>query len=183
VFLDVATPLATSRHHMQRPTAVRSGLMEEPTMHSLARRTARLLTIVAIAAALQVSVTAQKVNQGWTGLAVKGYDVVAYFTAGAPVKGDQAYATVHEGVTYRFASAANRDAFVKEPGRYVPQFGGFCAYAVSRNYTADIDPTAWRVVDGKLYLNYNARAQAKWAEDVPGNITKGHANWPALAKK
>jgi YHS domain-containing protein len=152
-------------------------------MRSLHRRVVRLFTIAAIAATLQVTVVGQKVNQGWTGLAVKGYDVVAYFTEGAPVKGNEAYTAVQDGVSYRFATAANRDAFVKDPVRYLPQYGGFCAYAVSRNYTADIDPTAWRVVDGKLYLNYNARAQAKWAEDVPGNITKGNANWPALSKK
>lgn len=126
---------------------------------------------------------AQKVNTARGGLAIDGYDPVAYFTEGRPVQGDPRFTHAHRGATYHFMSAASRDLFVKEPDRYVPQFGGFCAYAVSRNYTADTDPLAWRIIDGKLYLNYNARAQAKWEEDVPGNIAKGHANWPALARQ
>jgi YHS domain-containing protein len=126
---------------------------------------------------------AQKVNQSWTGVGAKGYDVVAYFTDQQPVKGNPRFEHVHGDVTYRFASTSHRDAFAKEPARYLPQFGGFCAWAVSRNYTADVDPTAWRIVDGKLYLNYNASVQAKWAEDVNGNIAKGQANWPLLSRK
>lgn len=125
---------------------------------------------------------AQKVNSNWRGLAVKGYDVVAYFTDGKAVEGSSTFTHEHGGVTYRFVSAAHRDAFAKEPARFAPQFGGFCAWAVSRNYTADIDPQAWRIVDGKLYLNYNPSVQAKWSEDISGNIAKGHANWPALSK-
>jgi YHS domain-containing protein len=123
-----------------------------------------------------------KVNTARGGLAIDGYDPVAYFTEGRPVKGDPRFTHSHRGATYQFMSAASRDLFAKEPDRYVPQFGGFCAYAVSRNYTADTDPLAWKIVDGKLYLNYNARAQAKWQEDVPGNIAKGHANWPGLSR-
>lgn len=126
---------------------------------------------------------AQKVNSNWRGLAVKGYDVVAYFTDGKAVEGSSSFTVEHGGVTYRFASAAHRDAFVKEPARYAPQFGGFCAWAVSRNYTADVDPQAWKIVEGKLYLNYSPSVQAKWSEDIPGNISKGQANWPALAKQ
>jgi YHS domain-containing protein len=147
----------------------------------------RAVRSIAIATGLVLAATtmtlAQNVNRSWRGLAVKGYDVVAYFTDGAPVQGDAAFEHVHEGATYRFASAAHRDAFAQSPARYLPQFGGYCAYAVSRNYTADIDPTAWRIVDGRLYLNYSAGAQAKWNEDVSGNITKGNANWPALSRK
>jgi YHS domain-containing protein len=126
---------------------------------------------------------AQRVNTARGGLAIDGYDPVAYFTEGRPVKGDPRLTHSFRGATYHFMSAASRDLFVKEPDRYVPQFGGFCAYAVSRNYTADTDPLAWKIVDGKLYLNYNARAQAKWQEDVPGNIAKGHAYWPALSRQ
>jgi YHS domain-containing protein len=126
---------------------------------------------------------AQKVNTASGGVAVKGYDVVAYVAVGRPVEGSAQFVHRLGGTTYRFASAANRDAFAKEPDRYLPQFGGFCAYAVSRGYTADVDPRAWRIVDGKLYLNYNRGAQAKWEEDVTGNITKGDANWPALSRR
>jgi YHS domain-containing protein len=125
---------------------------------------------------------AQKVNASG-GVAVKGYDVVAYVTAGKPVEGLGQFVHRIGGTTYRFASAANRDAFAKEPDRYLPQFGGFCAYAVSRGYTADIDPHAWRLVGGKLYLNYDRGAQAKWEEDLSGNISKGDAHWPALSRR
>jgi YHS domain-containing protein len=143
----------------------------------------RLLGIAVIAACTVTALHAQKVNTGRGGLAIKGYDPVAYFTDGRPVKGDPQFTYTFEGATYQFASAASRDRFAKEPARYVPQFGGFCAWAVSRNYTADTDPMAWKVVNGKLYLNYSTRVQAKWEEDVPGNIQKGDGNWPALSRR
>ena len=152
-------------------------------MRTALRRAMRLLVILLVAGTMNATLTAQKVNRSWTGLGVKGYDVVAYFTQGAPVEGSSAFTHVHGGVTYRFISAANRDAFVAAPNRYLPQYGGYCAYAVSRNYTADIDPTAWRIVDGRLFLNYNARAQEKWAADVAASISQGDANWPALSRK
>ena len=147
---------------------------------TLRRRT--IVTVVLVLAA-GAALAAQKVNTSFTGLAIDGYDPVAYFTEHKPVKGRSEFTHEHGGATYRYASAANRDLFVKDPRKYSPQFGAFCAYAVSRGYTADTDPLAWKVVDGKLYLNYNAGAQKKWEEDVAGNIEKGHANWPALSRK
>ena len=141
-----------------------------------------VLAVLLVVAAAAVA-PAQQVNSGRGGVAVKGYDVVAYVTAGRPMEGSEQFVHRIGATTYRFASAANRDAFAKEPERYLPQFGGFCAYAVSRGYTADIDPQAWRIVAGKLYLNYNRGAQAKWEQDVTGNISKGEANWPALSRK
>ena len=156
------------------------------TVHTVHGFIWRLLGIAAIVAIASFTVTAlhaqQKVNTGRGGLAIKGYDPVAYFTDGRPVKGDPRFTSTFEGATYQFASAASRDQFVKEPSRYVPQFGGFCAWAVSRNYTADTDPLAWKVVNGKLYLNYSTSVQAKWEQDVPGNILKADANWPALSR-
>lgn len=131
----------------------------------------------------QAGAGAVRVNADGNGLALRGYDAVAYVTEGQPVKGVPQFASQYAGATYYFASAENRDRFAKDPAAYAPQFGGFCAYAVSRNYTADGDPLAWRIVGGKLYLNYNRRAQQKWEEDVPGNITKGDANWPALSRR
>jgi YHS domain-containing protein len=145
----------------------------------LARAAVTAALVLVTAAALH----AQKVNKSWTGLAIDGYDPVAYFTESRPVKGDRQFEHRYQGATYRFASAANRDLFAKDPAKYAPRYGGFCAYAVSRNYTADIDPLAWKIVDGKLYLNYNAAAQKKWEEDVAGNIVKGDANWPGLSRK
>lgn len=120
------------------------------------------------------------VDTNWRGLAIGGYDTVAYFTDGKPVEGSSEFVTTWKGATWRFASAAHRDAFVAEPDRYAPQFGAYCAWAVAQGYTASIDPEAWRVVDGKLYLNYSKSVQKQWEEDVPGNIARGDANWPKL---
>jgi hypothetical protein len=84
--------------------------------------------------------------------------------------------------TWRFSSAANRDLFAADPAKYAPQFGGYCAWAVSNNHTAQIDPQAWKIVDGKLYLNYSKGVQARWSKDIPARISAGEKNWPALHK-
>jgi YHS domain-containing protein len=115
------------------------------------------------------------------GIAIEGADPVAYFTEGAYVPGSEQFTHDWSGVTWYFASAANRDTFVSNPEQYAPQYGGFCAWAVSQGYTAPIDPQAWKIVDGKLYLNYDRNVQAKWEKDVPGNIAKADANWPQVA--
>jgi YHS domain-containing protein len=127
---------------------------------------------------------AEPVNKTLFGkLAVGGYDAVAYFTDGQPVKGMKEFTHEWQGATWRFASAAHRDAFAAEPEAYAPQYGGYCAWAVSQGYTADADPEAWTVVDGKLYLNYNAKVKADWSQDMAGNIAKADANWPAVLEK
>jgi hypothetical protein len=82
--------------------------------------------------------------------------------------------------TWYFASAGNRDLFAADPDKYAPQYGGYCAWAVSQGYTAKIDPEAWKIVDGRLYLNYSKDVQAQWSEDIPGNIAQGDANWPKI---
>lgn len=117
------------------------------------------------------------------GLAVDGYDVVAYFTDGKPVEGSKEHTHDWQGATWRFVSGAHREAFVAAPEKYAPQFGGYCAWAVANGYTYDADPEAWSIVDGKLYLNYNKKVQSQWAQDQAGNIAKGNANWPAVLKK
>lgn len=117
------------------------------------------------------------------GLALQGYDPVAYFQEGKPVIGDAAVITVWQGATYRFASTQNRDAFVAAPERYAPQFGGYCAYAVSIGTTANGDPHQWAIVNERLYLNNNALAMALWNRDRPGNIQSGDTNWPLIAKR
>ncbi len=116
-----------------------------------------------------------------SGLAADGYDVVAYFREGRAAKGSEAFALEHAGATWRFASAETRDAFAADPAAYMPQFGGHCAWAVSRGYTAKGDPEAWRIVGGKLYLNYNKAIRARWERDAAGNIARGEAAWPRLA--
>ena len=112
------------------------------------------------------------------GVAVGGYDAVAYFKQNKPVRGKAEITAEFGGVTWRFASTDNRDAFVGDPKRYAPQYGGYCSWAVANGYTAKGDPNAWRIVDGKLYLNYSKGVQRRWAKDIPGNISKAEANWP-----
>jgi hypothetical protein len=116
-------------------------------------------------------------------LALRGYDAVAYWTDGRAVRGAAALEHRWNGAVWRFSTVANRDAFAKDPARYAPEFGGYCAYAVSRGYTADGDPNAWRIVDRRLYLNYSKRVQALWEQDIPGNIANGRNNWPGVLEK
>ena len=104
---------------------------------------------------------ADPVYSDWLGKAIKGYDPVAYFTEGKPVEGSSDFTAEFDGATWYFASAQNRDAFVADPDKYAPQYGGYCAYAVANGSTAKIDPEAWSVVDGKLYLNYSNPVQAQ----------------------
>lgn len=108
--------------------------------------------------------------------AMGGWDPVSYF-AGKPAMGDSAITGTFDGATFRFASAANRDAFAAAPARYAPQFGGHCAWAASQGRLSTPDPTLWKIVDGKLYLNCSAAAEKNWLADVPGNIAKGVAFW------
>ncbi len=115
-------------------------------------------------------------------LAVSGYDPVAYFVDGRPVEGSPAFVSEYMGATWRFASADHKAAFDADPVRYAPQYGGYCAWAVSQGYTAKTDPTAWRIVDGKLYLNYDAGVQKTWEKDIPGNIRQADTNWPGVLK-
>jgi YHS domain-containing protein len=116
------------------------------------------------------------------GLAIKGYDPVSYFTSGKPTPGLAQFTTSYKGATYRFASAENRDRFIAAPEKFVPQYGGYCAYAVSLNKTADIDPEEWAIVNYKLYLNNGFLAQKLWSLDKPGNIVRGDQNWPLIPK-
>lgn len=114
------------------------------------------------------------------GLAAHGYDVVGYFSNGAPTLGTAKYSFVHNGGTYRFASKQNLNAFKADPAKYEPAYGGFCAYGVSVGKKFDGDPMFWKIVDGKLYLNLNADIQATWKKDVPGNIVKAENNWTKI---
>lgn len=143
-----------------------------------------LATLLVLATfVLELGAATKPVNTTLFGTAIKGYDPVAYFTQNKPVKGDAAHTFSWNGAEWRFASAANRDAFQADPEKYAPQFGGYCSWAVSQGYTAGIDPEAWRIVDGKLYLNYNRDVQERWEQDIPGNIARAEANWPAILKK
>lgn len=113
-------------------------------------------------------------------IAVQGHDPVAYFTDGKPVKGSKDFAVEYQGAEFRFASAANRDAFRADPAKYAPQYGGYCAWAVSQGYHAKGDAKNWKIVDGRLYLNYNTSIQKKWEADIPGFIAAADAQWPVI---
>ena len=123
------------------------------------------------------------VNVDRDGLGLYGYDPVAYFVDAKPVLGSRDLTATFDGATYRFATAAHRDAFQADPRRYLPAYGGFCAYGVASGYKVKIDPEAWRIVEGRLYLNYDKRTQAKWVQDIPGYIAKAEKNWPELRDK
>ena len=141
----------------------------------------RRATIIAAASLFVATVAhaAPQVYQTGEGVAVNGYDVVAYFTEGRPVEGSADFTAEHDGATWRFASAGHRDAFTANPARYAPQYGGYCAYAVSYGSTATTVPEAWKIVDDKLYLNYSPGVKNKWEQDIPGYVAKANANWPS----
>jgi len=115
------------------------------------------------------------------GVVLHGYDVVSYFDDVAPVLGSQSISYAYMGATFRFSSAENRKKFIQAKSKYLPQYAGYCAKAVSENKLADIDPLAYKIVEGKLYLNYDMSVQKVWEQDIPERIAKGDANWPGLS--
>ena len=114
------------------------------------------------------------------GVAIEGYDPVAYFTEGRPVPGRPEFAVERDGARWLFASEANRNAFAQEPERYLPQYGGFCAYAVANRQFAKIDPQAWTIEGGRLFLNYDLQIRDRWLRDVDGYISRADRNWPEM---
>jgi YHS domain-containing protein len=137
-----------------------------------------------IQAALLPALAKDPVSTGtFSSLAVSGYDPVAYFKQGKAIEGSGGHELEWNGATWRFASAANMEEFKSDPESWAPQYGGYCAWAVSQGYTAPSDPEAWRIVDGKLYLNYSKDVQTKWEKDIPGFIAKADTNWPRVLDK
>jgi YHS domain-containing protein len=140
-----------------------------------------LLFGVTLLPALAASL-ADPVNKNYSGVAIKGYDAVAYFTDSKPVKGLPRFSHQWSGATWQFASAAHRDEFAKSPQKYAPQYGGYCAYGVSQNHIVQIDPEAWTVLDGKLYLNYSQDVKRTWSKDTAKYLEQADAKWPRLHK-
>ncbi|MDX1976669.1 MAG: YHS domain-containing (seleno)protein [Pseudanabaenaceae cyanobacterium bins.68] len=114
------------------------------------------------------------------GVALDGQDVVAYFTQKKQVAGTKQFTHKWNGATWQFSSANHRDLFAKNPEKYAPQYGGYCAKAASNGDLATTVPTAWEVRDGKLYLNYSAEAQQEWLQDTPKKIVSANQNWPKI---
>ncbi len=157
--------------------------MKPELPHVVLRRT--LMPILMAAVLLMTTgaaFAAKPVFSTLFGGAIRGYDPVAYFTEAKPSKGKSAYQFKWKEATWSFASSENRDLFAKNPEKYAPRYGGYCAWAVSEGYTASIDPNAWRIVKGKLYLNYSEGVQQQWEQDIPGNIAKADVNWPKILK-
>ena len=120
-------------------------------------------------------------NSLYAGLGAKGYDVVNYFTDGKPARGKDGYTIEYAGVKWHFVSGEHRDQFKADPQKYVPQYGGFCSWGVANGKLFDVDPVnGWRIVDGKLYMNFNADIQKVFDRDPQGFITRANANWPKL---
>jgi YHS domain-containing protein len=117
------------------------------------------------------------------GIAIRGTDPVAYFREGRPVQGSSEFTYEWGNTTWQFASAENRDLFASNPEQYAPEYGGYCAWAVSQGYTAPIDPNAWKIVDDRLYLNATVGVQRRWEQDIPGNIAKADQNWVGIQEQ
>ena len=146
----------------------------------------RILLLSIILSALALPALAQTktlLNLDSTGVAIQGYDPVAFFTDGKPVKGDPKFVSKRDGAIYFFASKEHKELFNADPAKYEPQFGGYCAYGVSRNRLVEIDVDAFQIVDGKLLLQYSKGVRDDFNEDKTGNLSKASANWPALVEK
>ena len=139
--------------------------------------------IVVTAAAIFATAAAAGEYYEKDGAAIRGYDPVAYFTDGKPVKGSTGYKADYKGSTFHFRSQANRDAFVADPAKYAPQYGGFCAFGTAGGYKAATHPSAFTIVGNKLYLNYNQDVQKKWSGDIPGYVTTADKKWPEVSRQ
>lgn len=139
---------------------------------------AALLAITLSFAAVPAKAGQEQTYQSFLGTAIDGTDPISYFTEGRPIAGSSEFTHEWNGATWRFTSAENRDLFAASPEEFAPQYGGYCAWAVSKGYTASTDPEAWAIVEGKLYLNYSKSVQKMWEGDVEGNIAAADRNWP-----
>lgn len=164
--------------------------MQRLTSPRLSRRgvlalgvTAVLFSTAARAAEPPINTLKNSLFGGRTDTAINGYDPVAYFTVGKPVKGQDGLATEWMGAKWKFSSQANLDLFKANPEKYAPQYGGYCAYGVTQGALVKIEPDQFTVRDGKLYLNYDADVQAKWLKDPVGYIKDADTKFSSLLKK
>ena len=141
---------------------------------------AKVLILVALST---VAFAKELNNLDGNGIALQGYDPVAFFTDNRPVKGAQQFQSQYDGATYYFASAEHKTAFEKEPAKYEPQFGGFCAYGASKGKTFPIKIEAWQIVNGRLLMQYDLDVKGKFNADPQGNLGKADQNWPDLVEK
>ena len=141
----------------------------------------KILSVLIVATVLSLTTTAQEVKfYNTNGVAIKGYDVVAYFKQHSALLGNDKYYTDWSGSKWKFISQANLDSFKLSPEKYAPQYGGYCAYGCSENHKSPTDPNAWTIVSSKLYLNYNLKVKDFWVKDTLGKIKAADGFWPAL---
>ncbi len=145
---------------------------------------ARWLLLVGAMFVSAFAAAVEPVNTTFFGkVAIKGYDPVAYFTMDAAVKGSKQYAFQWRGASWHFSMQEHLDMFKEAPEKYAPQYGGYCAYAVAQNDTANIDPAQFTVHDGKLYLNYNKKINKKWLAEKETYVKQADAYWPGLLEE
>ena len=131
-----------------------------------------------------VMFTGSSVSKSLIGnVAINGYDPVAYFQAGRATKGSETKFFQWKGANWYFTNKENRDLFAANPEKYAPQYGGYCAWAMTTAQKAHTDPEVWKIVDGKLYLQCSKDAFKKWQKDIPGNIKKADANWIKISER
>jgi YHS domain-containing protein len=159
------------------------GLNRRAAMASALAVAGMLFGTAASAAEPPINTLKNNLFGGRTDTAINGYDTVAYFTLGKPVKGQDALATEWMGAKWKFSTQAHLDLFKANPEKYAPQYGGYCAYGVVQDSLVKVEPDQFTVRDGKLYLNYDAEIQAKWLKDPAGFIKAADTKFPALLKK
>ena len=150
--------------------------------HTLGFRLGRFLALVFLVTGIFVQCTMGQEGEVFApgNKAIRGYDPVAYFSEKKPVLGNEKFKFKHMGVDWYFSSQKNLDLFKSDPGKYMPQYGGYCAFGMAGGYKASVSPEAWTIVGGKLYLNYSKKVQEDWSKDIPGMIKKADQNWPTV---
>ena len=141
------------------------------------------IALTAGAAVVPAAAAGPDVNATITGLALRGYDPVAYFTDGKPIPGDYKITARYNDATYRFASQEHKALFEANPAKYLPQYGGFCAFGAAQGVKVDGDPAVWKIDDDKLYLNLAPPVYDRWNANIPGYVKSANDNWPSLKDK
>jgi len=140
-----------------------------------------IMTVLLFTTSFTVSASDDPIYTGmFSSKALDGYDTVAYFKLNKAVEGSSQYSTEYKDATWLFSSEENRQAFVADPEKYAPQYGGYCAYAVSNDSTASGDPELWSILDGKLYLSYNKSISKKWDKNKQNIVVNADKNWPTV---
>jgi YHS domain-containing protein len=176
-------PFFATKQHLASPCRERCVNQEEDNAmirHGVIRLATAVALAMGVAAGAPALAAGPDVNATVTGLALRGYDPVAYFTDGKPVPGDFTITAQHDGATYRFASEDHKERFLKDPAKYLPEYGGFCAFGTAKGVKVDGDPTVWKIVDGKLYLNLAPAVAERWDQDVAGYIKTADERWKAV---